>query len=266
MFTFNTIGIAVMLLVFIVETTLVIMHSTERKMIKDLKVNFLLGMLYLITGLSVKGLAFGVYSIVYHYSFFKPELTWWLWVLGFLGCEFCHYYYHWLGHKTRIFWAAHVTHHSSEYFNISTGLRNNFLHVFYRFLFWSPLCLLGIPPEMVLFYESITAIQNFIVHTEKIGKIPLLDSFINTPSNHRVHHGTNPQYIDKNLGGITMIYDRLFGTFAREIEPPIYGITHNINSHDPYKIILHEYLHLKKNLPEVKGFFSKIRYLFSPPD
>ncbi|MDH7461720.1 sterol desaturase family protein [Chitinophagaceae bacterium 26-R-25] len=266
MLTFNIIGVSLMLIVFAVEITLVIIHTPEKKMIKDIKANFLLGLFYLITGLSVKGLAFSVYSFFYYFSIFKPDLTWWLWIAGFLGCEFCHYYYHWLGHKTRVFWAAHVTHHSSEYFNISTGFRNNFLHVFYRFLFWSPLCLLGIPPAMILFFESITAIQNFLVHTEKIGKLGILDRIFNTPSNHRVHHGVNPEYIDKNLGGITLIYDHLFGTYAREVEPAIYGITHNIHTHNPYKIILHEYIRLKKELATIKGFSAKLRYLFSPPD
>src|SRR4029079_2219609 len=176
------------------------------------------------------------------------------------------YIYHWLGHKTRIFWAAHVTHHSSEYFNLSTGWRTNFFHLFYRFLFWSPLCFLGIPPEMVLLIESVTAIQNFLVHTEKIGKLGVLDLLFNTPSNHRVHHGTNPEYIDKNLGGILMIYDHLFGTYAKETIPPVYGITHNIHTEDPYRIILHEYIRMKMEFPKIKGVLHKLRYLLSPPN
>ncbi len=266
MLAFNIIGISLMLTIFAIEIALVIIHRPGKEMIKDIKANFLLGIFYLLTGLLMKGLAYGVYSIFYYYAIFKPVPSIWLWLFAFLGCEFCHYYYHWLGHRTRIFWASHVTHHSSEYFNISTGFRNNFLHVFYRFLFWSPLCLLGIRPEMVLFFESITAIINFIVHTEKIGKLGILDRIFNTPSNHRVHHGINPQYIDKNMGGITLIYDHLFGTYAREAEPAIYGITHNIHTTDPYKIILHEYLRLKNELPKMKGVTAKLRFLFSPPD
>ena len=254
-----------MLIVFIVEISLVLAHSREMRMIKDIKSNFLLGILYLLSGFAIKGIAFSVYSLFYYYALFKPGLSWWLWIVGFLGCDFVHWVYHWLGHKKRVFWAAHVTHHSSEFFNMSTAFRNNFIHVYYRFLFWAPLCLLGIPPEMVLFFESITAIQNFLVHTEKVGKLGMLDWFFNTPSAHRVHHGVNPEYIDKNLGGITLIYDHLFGTYAKEAEPPVYGITHNINTHNPSKIILHEYIDIKKELPKIKGFLNKLRYLFSPP-
>ena len=129
----------------------------------------------------------------------------------------------------------------------------------HRFVF------LGFPPEMIMFIESITAIQNFLVHTEKIGKLGILDWIFNTPSNHRVHHGTNPEYIDKNLGGILMIYDHLFKTYAKEIAPPVYGITHNIQTNDPYKIILHEYISMKKEIPRINGFRRKLRYLLSPP-
>jgi sterol desaturase/sphingolipid hydroxylase (fatty acid hydroxylase superfamily) len=254
-----------MLTVFIIEITLVLVHKPEQTVIRDLKANMLLGTCYLLTGLLIKGIAFSVFSVVYSYSIFKPELSWWLWIIGFLSCDFIHYAYHWLGHKTRIFWAAHVTHHSSEHFNISTGLRNNFLHVFYRFLFWSPLCFFGIPPEMVLLFESVTAIQNFIVHTEKVGKLGVLDWLFNTPSNHRVHHGSNPEYLDKNLGGILMVYDHLFGTYAKETVPATYGITHNIKTHDPLKIILHEYIKLAKELAKTRGLLAKLRFLFSLP-
>ena len=148
---------------------------------------------------------------------------------------------------------------------MSTALRNNFIHVFYRFLFWSPLCLLGIPPEMVLFIESLTAIQNFIVHTERIKKLGVIDVFFNTPSNHRVHHGSNPEYLDKNLGGILMIYDHLFGTYAKETVPPVYGISHNIHTHDPARIIFHEYVKLGQEYPKIRGLVRKLKYLFSPP-
>lgn len=118
---------------------------------------------------------------------------------------------------------------------------------------------------MILFFESITAIQNFLVHTEKIGKLGILDSILNTPSNHRVHHGVNPKYIDKNFGGITLIYDRLLGTYAKEDETAVYGITHNIHTSDSYKIISHEYVRIIKELPKIKGLLAKLSYLFSPP-
>ena len=126
-------------------------------------------------------------------------------------------------------------------------------------------CFFGFPPEMILFIESLTAMQNFLVHTQRVGKLGVLDWWFNTPSNHRVHHGVNPEYIDKNLGGITMIYDHLFGTYAKEIAPPVYGITNNIHSHNPVTIIFHEFVSMGKEIPKKKGLMAKIRYLLSPP-
>jgi sterol desaturase/sphingolipid hydroxylase (fatty acid hydroxylase superfamily) len=127
------------------------------------------------------------------------------------------------------------------------------------------MCLFGVPPEMILFFETISAIYNFLIHTENVGKLGVLDLVFNTPSNHRVHHASNPEYIDKNMGGILMIFDHLFGTYAREANTPVYGITHNIETHNPVKILLHEYIDLSKRLPGIKGFVSKLRYLFSSP-
>ena len=265
MISFNTIAAGLMLVTSLTEIAFIIYHRPERKLVKDIGANILLGLMYLLAGMSVKVVALVVFTVFYKFAIFKPEMSWWLWVVGFLGCDFMHYVYHWLGHKTRIFWAPHVTHHSSEYFNMSTGYRNNFFHVLYRFIFWAPLCLLGIPPVIVLVIESITAIQNFIVHTEKIGKLGVLDRIFNTPSNHRVHHGTNPEYIDKNLGGVLMIYDHLFGTYAQEAAPPVYGLTQNIHTQNPYTIITHEYSKIITELPKINGVSKKIRYLFSPP-
>ena len=265
MFKFDVIVTILLFTAFFVEFLFIFLHRPDKDLISDMKANFILGVCLVLTGLFMKGVEFSLFSVLYRIAIFKPALSWWLWIVAFLSCDFIHYAYHWLGHKTRIFWAAHVTHHSSEHFNLSTGWRTNFLHLFYRFLFWSPLCYLGIPPEVVLFIESITASQNFAVHTERIGKLGVLDWIFNTPSNHRVHHGTNPEYIDKNLGGILMIYDHLFGTYAKENARPVYGIIHNIHTHSPYKIILHEFIHLGKEFPKVRGLSQKLRYLFSPP-
>lgn len=265
MLTFDVAGAILLMIAFVIEAILILLQRPSRDVVHDMGSNLLLGLLILFTGMVMKGVELSVFSLFYNVSLFKPVMTWQLWVAGFLCCDFIHWFYHWLGHKTRLFWAAHVTHHSSEHFNLSTGWRTNFLHLFYRFLFWSPLCYLGFSPAMILFIESITAMQNFLVHTEKVGKLGVLDRIFNTPSNHRVHHGSNPEYIDKNLGGIFMLYDHLFGTYAKEETPPVYGITHNIHTHNPVKIIFHEYVSLTKQLPCIKGLTNKLRYLFSPP-
>ena len=265
MFKFDIIGTSLLFFAFFIEFVLIQLHKAEKKLMKDMGANLVLGLCIILVGLLEKAIAFGFFSFVYHFRIFTPQLHWWLWIVCFLSCDFIHYAYHWLGHKTRIFWAAHVTHHSSRYFNLSTGLRTNFFHLFYRFLFWSPLCLFGFPPEMILFFESITAIENFLVHTERIGKLGILDWIFNTPSNHRVHHGVNPEYIDKNLGGILMIYDHLFGTYAKEKAPPVYGITHNIDTHNPIDILLHEFKSLGRGFFKTNGLRARVRFLFSKP-
>ncbi len=265
MLTYNLLGLAIMVLVIAIEISLTLKEAADGRLKKDIKTNFLLGAVFIACGFLAKFFAFGLFTFCYQYAPFKPEPSWWLWVFAFLGCDFCYYYYHWLGHKSRIFWAAHSTHHSSTYFNASTGLRINFIHIFYRFIFSLPLCFAGIRPEMILFIDSIIAIENFVIHTEHVGRLGFLDYIINTPSTHRVHHAKNPQYLDKNMGGLTMIFDHLFGTFAIEKEKPVYGITHALPQNDTATIVLHEYRNMRKALTGLKGFMAKLKYIFEPP-
>ena len=265
MFTFNTIGTCLVFITVLVEIILTPLDKPDKKKNKDMMANFLIGLCLILVGLFEKILAFSFFSLVYGFAIVTPNLSWWLWVVGLLSCDFIYYLFHWLGHKTRIFWAAHVTHHSSQYFNFTIGLRVNFIFLFYRFLFWSPLCLLGIPPEMVLFFESLTAILNFFIHTEKVGKLGVLDWIFNTPSNHRVHHASNPEYIDKNFGGLLMIYDHLFGTYTKETIAPVYGLTHNIDTYNAGKLLLSEYMRLIRESSKIKRLPEKFHYLFSRP-
>ena len=260
------IGIPLVLAIYLVEFIVAFIVQHNSRLVKDMLVNLGIGLTTLATGLFMKGISYAVFSSVYAFAFFKPGLSVWLWLVGFLACDFVIYWYHFLSHKTRLFWAAHVTHHSSLHYNISVGFRVSFIHVFYRFLFWSPLCLLGIPPFMILFFDSLTTLHNVLIHSEKIKKLGPLDWIFNTPSNHRVHHATNPQYIDKNMGGILIIFDRLFGTYAVEKEKPVYGITHNIDSHNPATILLHEYRAIFRQLKFIPGWKRKTMFLFSAPD
>jgi len=264
MLNINTIGTIVLAVLTLVELLISFLHREENRL-KDMLANLCLGSLVILTGFFMKALALIVYTMVYSVAIIKPASSLPLWIAAFFLCDLVLYFYHLLGHKTRLLWAAHVAHHSSLHYNLSVGFRINFFHLFYRFIFWAPLCLIGITPEMILFLESLTAIWNFLIHTEKIKKLGFLDLVFNTPSNHRVHHASNPQYIDKNLGGILIIYDRLFGTYAKETIPPVYGITHNIYSHNPKDVLLHEYKNVFSGVSNIKGLKNKIRFLFSKP-
>ncbi|ULQ55958.1 sterol desaturase family protein [Flavihumibacter rivuli] len=265
MFSIDSIGAPIIIIAFLVEYVIALRSGMNEDLPKDMLANFALGLGVLVTGLLMKGVAFALYSTIYSKALFQPALSAGLWVAGLLSCDLVLYWYHRLGHQTRLFWAAHVTHHSSLHFNLSVGLRVNCIHSFYRFLFWSPLCWLGIPPWMILFFESATAMWNVFIHTERVGKLGPLDWIFNTLSNHRVHHASNPEYIDKNLGGILIIYDHLFGTYVPETGKVDYGITKNIHTHDPREILLHEYKALFRELKQVKGWRDKLSYLFSPP-
>ena len=264
MLNINTIGTTILAALTLVELLISFLHRDGNRL-KDMLANICLGSLVILTGFFMKALALTVYSIVYSAAIIKPENSALLWVIAFFLCDLVLYIYHLLGHKTRLLWAAHVAHHSSLHYNLSVGFRINFIHLFYRFIFWAPLCLMGITPEMILFLESLTAIWNFLIHTEKIKKLGFLDLVFNTPSNHRVHHASNPEYIDKNLGGILVIYDRLFGTYVKETIPPVYGITHNIYSHNPKDVLLHEYKSVFRGVSKTKGLINKISFLFSKP-
>lgn len=264
MLNINTIGTIVLAALTLVELLISFLHRDGNRL-KDMLANICLGSLVILTGFFMKALALTVYTIIYSAAVIKPENSALLWIIAFLLCDLVLYIYHLLGHKTRLLWAAHVAHHSSLHYNLSVGFRINFIHLFYRFIFWAPLCLMGITPEMILFLESLTAIWNFLIHTEKIKKLGFLDLVFNTPSNHRVHHASNPEYIDKNLGGILIIYDRLFGTYVKETIPPVYGITHNIHSHNPKDVLLHEYKSVFSGVSKTKGIINKISFLFSKP-
>jgi sterol desaturase/sphingolipid hydroxylase (fatty acid hydroxylase superfamily) len=264
MLTIDTIATPLLVILTLIELSITFFEREEKRL-KDMLANICLGLLIILTGFFMKALALAVYTMVYTMAVIKPASSFLLWVIAFFVCDLVLYIYHLLGHKTRLLWAAHVAHHSSLHYNLSVGFRINFIHLFYRFLFWAPLCLVGITPQMILFLESLTAIWNFLIHTEKIKKVGFLDLVFNTPSNHRVHHASNPQYIDKNLGGILIIYDRLFGTYAKETIPPVYGITHNIYSHNPKEVLLHEYKNVFSEVSRIKGLRNKIRFLFSKP-
>ena len=264
MLNIDTIGASVLALLTLIELLISLLNK-ERARLKDMLANICLGLLVLLTGFFMKAFALVVYSMIYSVAFVKPDNSALLWIIAFFLCDFVLYIYHFLSHRTRLLWAAHVAHHSSLHYNISVGFRINFIHLFYRFLFWAPLCFIGITPEMILFVESLTAIWNFLIHTEKIKKLGWLDEIFNTPSNHRVHHASNPEYIDKNLGGILIIYDRLFGTYAKETFPPIYGITQNLHTHDPGTVLLHEYKNVFNEVSKIKGWRNKTRLLFSKP-
>ncbi len=153
---------------------------------------------------------------VHHFALFDFGFQWWAFALIFFAEDFIYYWFHRLSHEHRFWWAAHVNHHSSCHYNLSTALRQTWTgNVAGTFLLWMPLALIGFPPELIVFQKGVSLVYQFWIHTEAVGRLPRpVEWFFNTPSHHRVHHATNPRYLDRNYAGILIIWDRLFNIRA----------------------------------------------------
>jgi len=192
-----------------------------------------------------------IFVLVHDHSIFKIGEGWYYggtsvlaWVALFILDDFCYYWFHRTSHKVRLFWASHSVHHSSNHFNLSVGFRQTWFP-FYAFIFWVPLAFIGFDPLMILTMEMISlAIQGFL-HTEVIRSYGVLDLVLNSPSHHRVHHGTQSKYVDRNFGAVLIIWDRLFGTFQKEEERPVYGIGEKA-SYNPVRVAFGPFLYLFK--------------------
>jgi sterol desaturase/sphingolipid hydroxylase (fatty acid hydroxylase superfamily) len=190
---------------------------------------------------------------------------WWSWLVLLLAEDCCYYWFHRLHHEVRALWAAHVNHHSSQYFNLSTALRQPLLTPLTGPVFWTPLPLLGFPPWMVLTAQAWSLLYQFWLHTEAVDRLGPLEWVMNTPSHHRAHHGKNPRYLDRNHGGILIVWDRLFGTFEAESEHVVYGLTKDLDSFHPLAIGFHEVAAIAIDVRRAPGMFAKLRYVFARP-
>ncbi len=190
---------------------------------------------------------------------------WYTWVIAIFGVDLLYYAYHRIAHRVRLIWATHQAHHSSEYFNFATALRQKWNNSG-EILMWIPLPLLGLPPWMVFFSWSLNLIYQFWVHTERIGKLPRPFEFVfNTPSHHRVHHGMDKVYLDKNYGGIFIIWDRLFGSFQPELFRPHYGLTKQVDTFNIWNLQTREYVAIARDWRSANRLRDRLGYVFGPP-
>jgi sterol desaturase/sphingolipid hydroxylase (fatty acid hydroxylase superfamily) len=190
----------------------------------------------------------------------------WVWPLAIIADDFAFYWYHRVHHRVRLFWAIHGNHHSSEYYNFATALRQPVLAWITAPLFFAPLALLGIHPLVMMTAQAISLFYQFFLHTERIGRLGPLEWVLNTPSHHRVHHGKNLPYLDKNYGGILIVWDRLFGTFEAEGEPVRFGLTHVVPVD---KGVLHAFSHelvdLARDVVTARSLRRALGFVFGPP-
>ncbi|MDX2002252.1 MAG: sterol desaturase family protein [Chitinophagales bacterium] len=243
---------------------------------KDSLASITMGIGSLIIGVGVKAFYFLIYFWLYNNLnvFGSPEAAsatlgpdkWYAWVLLFFLDDFSFYWHHRLSHEVRILWAAHVNHHSSVNLNFAVALRQSWAEIFYKYIFWLWLPILGFHPVMILTMMSISLVYQFLQHTTLVKKLGPLEWFFNTPSHHRVHHASNIKYLDRNHAGILIIWDRLFGTFQEEDEEaPQYGITVNIHTYNPIKIASHEFVAIWQDVKSAKNWKDKLKYIFYPP-
>lgn len=251
----------------ILEIILTIKIKLDEYEFKDAGTSILMGLGNVFIGLFTKGIVLGVFLFLYQYRFFTIPFAWWSWLILLFAEDLCYYWFHRISHESRLFWASHVVHHSSQKYNLSTALRQTWSGSFYSFVFWIPLLLIGFHPIMVMTQMAISLIYQYWIHTELIKKMPnWFEAIFNTPSHHRVHHATNPQYLDRNHAGIFIIWDKLFGTFEPEVEKPVYGLVKNIETYNPIKIAFLEWVNMFRDFSFSKtSFLNKVKYLIKPP-
>jgi sterol desaturase/sphingolipid hydroxylase (fatty acid hydroxylase superfamily) len=234
---------------------------------KDARTSIGMGAISLIFTTIFKIATFFVFLWVYEHAapWHLPTNTWWYWVLVIAGLDLCFYCVHRFVHRVNLGWAAHQAHHSSEYMNFGTALRQKW-NPWFDGIFFLPLPLLGFAPWTMYLAFSINLIWQFFTHTEQIGTLPRpIELVFNTPSHHRVHHGSDPIYLDKNYAGMLIIWDRMFGTFQAEVQRPTYGLTKPVNTYNMLKLQYGDYARIARNVRSARSWRERAGYLFGPP-
>jgi alkylglycerol monooxygenase len=208
----------------------------------------------------------GIYAWVYEHRFVEyAEGSVWPWVVGLVGIDFLYYWWHRMSHVVNVLWAVHAVHHQSEDFNFAVALRQPAFEALTIIPFHLPLALLGVEPWIYAFCYAIDLIYQFWIHTELPGRLGVVEYVLNTPSSHRVHHGINPQYLDRNYGGILVVWDRLFGTYQPEEEKPAYGVTHALGSYNPVWANLVPFRDIAAKAREANGVANQLRIWLAHP-
>ena len=225
-----------------------------------------LGVLSQLANLFSRALTIGIYAWLFeHVALGTWPEAWWGWLLAIVFYDFCYYWNHRLGHESAVFWAAHVVHHQSQCYNLSTALRQTSSGALLSWLFYVPMAVAGVPPEMFAVAAIVDLLYQYWIHTEVVGKLGWFDRWFASPSNHRVHHAVNDRYVDRNYGGILMLWDRGFGTFEPETEKCVYGTRAPLESWDPLWANLEVYADLVRRSRRAERWLDKVRIWVMPP-
>lgn len=264
----NPIILSIPIYFLLIGIELVVQWVTKKELyrLSDALTNISCGITQQLSGIFLKVLGVGAYVLVYEYfALFEVSSTWYTFIILFIGADFFYYWAHRMSHEINLFWGGHVVHHQSEDYNFSVALRQGSFQIIWTFFFYFPLAIIGFKPVDFVFVSALVTVYQFWIHTETIGKMGWFELIFNTPSHHRVHHGRNPKYIDRNHAGVFIIWDKMFGTFQEEEEKPTYGITKPINSWNPVWVNLDHYYQMLKQLRDIKGFKNKLKFLFYKP-
>ncbi len=264
----NPIVLSIPVFFVLIGVELLVERLSHRKLysLPDAIANLSCGITSQLSGLFLKIVAVGIYEITFsHLALFHLERTWGYWVALFFLVDLAYYWAHRMSHEINLFWGGHVVHHQSEEYNLSVALRQSSFQVVWTFAFNLPLALAGFHTMDFILISALNTLYQFWIHTETIGKLGFLEHFLNTPSHHRVHHGRNPKYIDKNHAGTLIIWDKLFGTFQAEEEKPTYGITKPLNSWNAVWANFSHYGTMARELQRIPFWTDKLKYLFKKP-
>ena len=217
---------------------------------------------------ALKGITLALHFYLFQFKLFNlPELlpTWALWMLTFIVIDLVFYIYHRISHRVNFLWAIHMSHHSSEEMNFAVSFRQAWFGPVSKLPFFMIMPLIGFDPTIIAVAGVVSTLWGIVGHTQIIGKLGPLELIFNTPSHHRVHHGSNSQYIDKNYGNLLIIWDRIFGTFEPEKEPVKYGLVRNVNTFNPTKITFMGWHQIYKNIKNASSLSQALYFLFGPP-
>ena len=212
-------------------------------------------------------LGFYFYLYQFRLSTINQALPLWaVWLITIVTIDFIFYWYHRSAHRIRCLWAVHMNHHSSIEMNFVVAFRQAWFGPIIKTPFFIVMPLIGFDPSVTTVCAVVSRLYGVIGHTQWIGKLGLLDSIFSTPANHRVHHGTNPEYVDKNYGNLLILWDRIFGTFARERAPVTFGLVNNLGTNNPIKITFHIWAEIARDIRKSQSFNEVLGYIFGPPD
>ncbi|NWG54334.1 MAG: sterol desaturase family protein [Hydrogenophilaceae bacterium] len=263
-----TLAVPAFVALVILEMIVVRVTKKGRYNALDSGTSLVMGLGNTIAGVFFGGLVVAGHFFVYQYRLFDIPWAWWSMVLCFFGEDLCYYWFHRIAHERRWFWASHVVHHTSQHYNLTTALRQTWTGaISFSWIFYLPLTLVGFPPLMIFLFSGVSLVYQFWIHTETIGRLGPLEWVMNTPSHHRVHHATNPRYLDANYAGVLIIWDRLFGTFVAERadDPPRYGIISNLGTFNPIRVAFHEWAGIFRDVRSARSVGEVIGYVFGPP-